>query len=163
MLIPKLSHKNHLPPKDRGNGGQNSVRRRLETGSNFSALLRMLSTQMNLHHQYEKAILAGQGARPAIFDNFHGLSLKLIVNYVTLKKIPNTFPLLVSLLLPKVPGCLYVVTTVPLLVSLIVSVPIFVAAPLLTLVVTVTFLVESPILPLFITAPLFVTITLITL
>ena len=98
----------------------------------------MLFTQVNLQHQYAKALLARQGVRPTSFVKFHGLSLKLIVNYVTLEIIPNNFPLLFPLLPPRAPGCLAVIVAAPLPVSLIVavvvSVSLFIIFPRLTLI-----------------------------
>ena len=104
----------------------------------FSALLSMLFTRVNLQHQFVKALLTRQGARLTRFDKFHGLSLKLIVNYVTLDIIPNNAPLLVSLFPPRAIGCFAVVVAVFLIVSLIVAVvvyaPLFVAVPFLPLI-----------------------------
>ena len=90
--------------------------------------------QVNLKQKYVKDILARQCARPMRFDKFHGLSLNLIVKYVTPDILPNNAPLFVPLLPRRAHGCLAVVVSVPLLVSLIIYVPLFVASPFLPLI-----------------------------
>ena len=76
--------------------------------------------------------------RPTSIENFHGLILTLIINYVTLDILQNTVPLLFPLLPPRAPGCLAVIVAAPLPVSLIVavvvSVSLFVIFPRLTLI-----------------------------
>ena len=101
---------------------------------------------MNLRHQYVKALPVRHGARPTSFNKFHGLRLKLIVNYVTFDILPNNVPLLIPLIPPRAPGCLAVVVKAPLIdsriVDAIVYVPLFCNFPLLPLVVTVPFIVS---------------------
>ena len=88
--------------------------------------------------------------RPTSIENFHGLILTLIINYVTLDILHNTVPLLVPLLPPRAPECLNVVIAVPLIFyfifSIIVYVPLFVSVPLLPIVVTVPFIFGGPVL-----------------
>ena len=103
----------------------------------------MIFTQVNLQQKYAKALPARQGTRPTRFDKFHGLSLKLIINYVTIDIVLNTPPLIDPLIPPRAHGCLAVIVVVPLLIPLIfdavVYVPLFVVVPLLPIVITVPF------------------------
>ena len=82
------------------------------------------------------------------FDKFHGLGLKLIVNYVTPDMFTDTSPLLAPLPHHRATGCLAGVMEVHLLVSLIVAavtdVPLLVVAvPFLPLIGKNEFVITS--------------------
>ena len=98
----------------------------------------IIFTQVNLQQQYVKALLSLQVAQPMSFGRFHGLSLKLIVNFVKPDILPNTSPLLAPILPHRAHGFLDVVVAVPpivfLIVSVIFDVPLFVAVPFIPLI-----------------------------
>ena len=76
---------------------------------------------VDLQQHYVKVLLVRQGAGLKIFKKIHGLSLKLIVNYVTHNIFMNTYPLLAPLLPHRAHGCLSVVVALLLLIYLIVA------------------------------------------